>query len=127
MALVAFALYVAWSYLSISWAAVARRRAHRQQPRAPILLLFAAMLVLPWTVRGALIALLTFAFGVGVMAIVLLFRLAAAAHVADLMIGGRLAAPTGYFNSTAALFTMQALVAIALAARRELPGRCAEP
>ena len=36
VALVAFALYVAWSYLSISWAAVARGCAHRQQPRAPV-------------------------------------------------------------------------------------------
>ena len=35
---------------------------------------------------------------------------------------GRLAAPTGYFNATAALFTIDALIAIALAARRELPG-----
>jgi len=57
-----------------------------------------------------------------VVAIVLLFRLAAADRVADLVISGRLAAPTGYFNSTAALFTMEALVAIALATRRELPG-----
>jgi O-antigen ligase len=80
------------------------------------------MLVLPWTVRAALIALLTFALGVGVVAIVLLFRLAGADHVDALLISGRLAAPTGYFNSTAALFTIEALTAIALAARRELPG-----
>jgi hypothetical protein len=86
------------------------------------LLLFATMLVLPWTVRGALLALLAFALGIGVVAIVLLFRLAAADNVADLLVSGRLAAPTGYVNSTAALFTIGALVAIALAARRELPG-----
>ena len=39
----------------------------------------------------------------------LLVRLASADHVAALVIDGRLAAPTGYFNSTAALFTIGAL------------------
>ncbi len=60
--------------------------------------------------------------GLGVIGIVLLFRLAAHDGVAALVIGGRLAAPTGYFNSTAALFTMDALAATLLATRRELPG-----
>ena len=40
----------------------------------------------------------------------LLLRLASADHVASLVIEGRLAAPTGYFNSTAALFTIGALI-----------------
>ncbi len=121
IALGAFALYVAWSYLSITWAQSPGDALTGSNRALLYLLVFATMLVLPWTVRGALLALLVFAVGVGVVAVVLLFRLADAAHVADLIIGGRLAAPTGYFNSTAALFTMQALVAIALAARRELP------
>jgi O-antigen ligase len=122
IALGAFALYVAWSYLSISWAESPGDALTGSNRALLYLLVFANMLVLPWTVRGALIALLTFAVGVGVVAIVLLFRLASADQVSNLVISGRLAAPTGYFNSTAALFTMDALVAIALAARRELPG-----
>ena len=122
LALGAFALYVAWSYLSITWAESPGDALTGSNRALLYFLLFAAMLVLPWTVRGALAALMTFALGVGVVAIVLLFRLAAADHVADLFVGGRLAAPTGYINSTAALFTIGALVAIALAARRELPG-----
>ena len=122
VALGAFALYVAWSYLSITWADSPGDALTGSNRALLYVLLFATMLVLPWTVRGALTALLAFALGVGVVAIVLLFRLASADHVADLVISGRLAAPTGYFNSTAALFTIQALVAIALAARRELPG-----
>ena len=122
VALGAFALYVAWSYLSITWADSPGDALTGSNRALLYLLLFATMLVLPWTVRGALTALLAFALGIGVVAIVLLFRLASADHVADLVISGRLAAPTGYFNSTAALFTIQALVAIALAARRELPG-----
>ena len=122
VALVAFSLYVGWSYLSISWAASPGDALTGSNRALLYLLLFATMLVLPWTVRRALIALLTFVLGVGVVAVVLLLRLASADHVDALVIGGRLSAPTGYFNSTAALFTVEALTAIALAARRELPG-----
>ncbi len=121
IALGAFALYVAWSYLSITWAESPGDALTGSNRALMYLLVFATMLVLPWTVRGALAALLAFALGVGVVAIVLLFRLAGPVRVDELIIGGRLAAPTGYFNSTAALFTIEALVAIALAARRELP------
>jgi O-Antigen ligase len=122
VALAAFALYVAWSYLSIAWAASPGDALTGSNRALLYLLVFAIMLVLPWTISGALIALVTFALVIGVVAIVLLVRLASADHVAALVIGGRLAAPTGYFNSTAALFTIEALVGIALAARRELPG-----
>jgi hypothetical protein len=51
-----------------------------------------------------------------------LLRLASADQVGSLLSDGRLSAPTGYFNSTAALFTIGALTATALASRRELPG-----
>jgi hypothetical protein len=122
VALGAFALYVAWSYLSIIWAASPGDALTGSNRALLYLLVFATMLVLPWTVPGALIALLAFVLGIGVVAIVLLVRLASADHVAALVISGRLAAPTGYFNSTAALFTIEAVTAIALAARRELPG-----
>jgi len=120
VALIAFALYVAWSYLSIAWAE-SKGDALQGSNRALLyLLLFSLFVVLPWTARAALAALITFALGVGAIAIVLLVRLASSDHVGALVIDGRLAAPTGYFNATAALFTIAALVAIALAARREL-------
>ncbi|HET6870940.1 MAG TPA: O-antigen ligase family protein [Solirubrobacteraceae bacterium] len=122
VALGAFALYVAWSYLSIAWATSPGDALTGSNRALLYFLVFATMLVLPWTVPGALVALLTFVLGIGVVAIVLLVRLASTDHVAALLISGRLAAPTGYFNSTAALFTIEALMAIALAARRELPG-----
>jgi O-Antigen ligase len=121
VALVALSLYVAWSYLSISWSQSPGDALQGSNRALLYLLVFATMLVLPWTVEGALLALLVFVLGVGVVAIVLLFRLASADHVAALVISGRLAAPTGYFNSTAALFTIDALAAIALASRRALP------
>jgi hypothetical protein len=122
IALLAFAAYVAWSYLSITWAGSPGDALQGSNRALLYLMVFATMLALPWSERGAVIALLSFVVGVGVTAIVLLFRLASADQVANLLIGGRLAAPTGYFNSTAALFTIEALTAIVLASRRELPG-----
>jgi O-Antigen ligase len=120
-ALAFFALYVAWSYLSIAWAQSPGDALEGSNRALLYLLLFALMLALPWTPKGALTALIAFVLGVGVIAIVLLVRLASADHLAGLVIGGRLSAPTGYFNATAALFTMDALAATVLATRRELP------
>ena len=117
-----FALYTAWSYLSITWAAYKGIALEGSNKTLLYLLMFGLLAALPWTERGALIALLAFAVGVGAIAIVLLVRLAAGSHVTGLFVGGRLAAPTGYINSTAALLTMGVLTAIALAARRELWG-----
>jgi hypothetical protein len=122
VALGLFAAYVAWSYLSITWAQSPGDALQGSNRALLYLLVFTLMLSLPWTPRGALLALVTFVLGVGVIGIVLLVRLASDDHVASLVIDGRLAAPTGYFNSTAALFTMGALTAIVLAARREFPG-----
>ena len=117
-----FALYVAWSYLSITWAQSPGDALQGSNRALLYLLVFTLLLILPWTPRSALVALLTFAIGVGAIGVVLLFRLASDDHVASLVIGGRLASPTGYFNATAALFTIDALVCTALACRRELPG-----
>jgi hypothetical protein len=117
-----FGLYTAWSYLSIAWAQSPGDALAGSDKTLLYLLVFTLLVLLPWTPRGALVALLTFVIGVGVIGIVLLFRLAAHDHVGALVIEGRLAAPTGYFNSTAALFMMDALAAIVLASRRELPG-----
>jgi O-Antigen ligase len=121
IALALFALYVTWSYLSMTWAQYPGLALDGSNRALLYLLVFALLTVLPWTKKAALLALMTFSIGVGVIAIVLLVRLAANDNVSVLFVDGRLAAPTGYINSTAALFTIQALVAIALAARRDLP------
>ncbi len=122
IALAAFALYVAWSYLSITWAHSPGDALNGSNRALLYLLVFAVMLTIPWRAPSALLALLTFVVGIGVVGFVLLFRLASDDHVASLIIGGRLASPTGYFNATAALFMINALTATALAPRRELPG-----
>jgi O-antigen ligase len=121
-ALAMFALYVAWSYVSIAWASSPGDALQGSNRALLYLIVFALTLSLPWTAEAALAAAVLFALAIGVIAIVILLRLAAADRVAALVIDGRLAAPTGYFNSTAALFTIEALVGTALAARRELPG-----
>ncbi|HTX46935.1 MAG TPA: oligosaccharide flippase family protein [Solirubrobacteraceae bacterium] len=120
-ALIAFALYVAWSYLSITWAESKGDALDGSNRALLYLLMFMLLAILPWTPRSALIALVTFALGVGAIGFVLLIRLAAGSHVGSLVIEGRLSAPTGYFNSNAALFMMAGLIATTLASRRELP------
>ncbi len=116
-----FAAYVAWSYLSMLWAQYPGIALDGSNRALLYLLIFALLTALPWTKETVLGALLLFAGGVGVVGVVLMVRLASGANVAALFFGGRLVAPTGYINSTAALFTMDALVCIVLASRRRLP------
>ena len=120
-ALALFVLYVAWSYLSISWAASPGDALQGSNRALLYLLVFALLTALPWNPNAALFALMAFAVGVGLIGLVLMFRIAFGHDASGLFMGGRLAAPSGYFNSTAALFTADAFVAIALATRRQLP------
>jgi O-Antigen ligase len=120
-ALTLFTLYVCWSYLSILWAQSPGTALEGSNRALLYLLVFALMLAIPWTSKAALVALLVFVVGIGAIAAVLLLHLAIAGNVAPLFVGGRLAAPTGYINATAALMMMGALPSIVLASRRELP------
>lgn len=122
LAVILLSAYVAWSYLSIAWSGSPGDALQGSNRALLYLLLFVLMSVLPWTPRAAMTALVIFAVGVGVITIVLLFTLASRRDVSDLFVAGRLAAPTGYLNSTAALFTMATLLSTVLATRREIPG-----
>ncbi len=117
-----FAGYVAWSYLSMTWAQYPGLALDGSNRALLYLLIFTLLTALPWTKETVLGALLLFAVGVGIVGIVLMVRLASGSNVPDLFFSGRLVAPTGYINSTAALFTVNALVSIVLASRRRLPG-----
>jgi hypothetical protein len=117
-----FAGYVAWSYLSMLWSQYPGIALDGSNRALLYLLIFTLLTALPWTKEAVLGALLVFAGGVGVVGMVLMVRLASGANVTDLFFGGRLVAPTGYINSTAALFTMNALLCIVLASRRRLAG-----
>jgi hypothetical protein len=122
IAIACFALYVAWSYLSMTWAPYAGLALQGSNRALLYLIFFGLMAVLPWRRTTALLMLVVFACGIGVIAFVLLFRFALGSHVDSLFLNGRLISPTGYINSTAALFTVGALVAVAVGAQRALPG-----
>ncbi len=122
VALLALSLYVAWSYLSITWAQSPGDALQGSNRALMYLLLFALLALLPWTVEAALAALLVFAVGIGVIALVMLLRLGSTDNLQSLIVDHRLLAPTGYFNATVALFMTGALVSTALAAGRRLPG-----
>jgi hypothetical protein len=116
--LVLLAGHAAWSYMSISWAddpGVALQGAHRA-------LLFAAfpatVALLPWTAERLRWAAGTFVALVTLTAVVCLAKLHGAEHTSGLFLDRRLSFPTGYHNTTAALFTMAALTAVLLASRR---------
>ncbi len=122
VALCAFGAYVAWSYLSMTWSSVPGWALEGSNRALLYLLVFALFLILPWSAETALLVLVVYAVGAGVIALGMLLRLASGADLQALVIDGRLAAPTGYFNSSVALFMIEALLATVLAARRELPG-----
>lgn len=117
-----FGFYVAWCYLSMAWAQNPGAALDGANQALLYFLVFTVMLLVPWTAEGGLVALVIYTIGIGITGIVLLFRLASADHVAALVIQGRITAPTGYFNATAALFTIGSFTATVLATRRELPG-----
>jgi hypothetical protein len=122
IALAALAAYVAWSYLSIAWAAAPGDALEGSNRALLYLLLFALFALLPWRRWTAVVALSAFALGVGTIALVTLARMGSAAGALSMFTNeGRLVSPTGYENANAAAFLTCGLVSIALAARRELP------
>jgi len=121
IALALLAAYVAFSFLSIVWAPAPGDALDGSNRALLFLLLFALFAVLPWRAWTALLTLSAFALGIGVLAVVTLARLGHADQIPALFNGTRLDAPVGYVNASAALLLAQAVLAIALAARRELP------
>ncbi|MGB2711557.1 MAG: hypothetical protein WBC33_08565, partial [Conexibacter sp.] len=102
IALAALAGYVAWSYLSIAWSASPGDALDGSNRALLFVLLFALFALLPWRAWTALAALSAFALGVGVLALVTLARLRSG-DVPTMFTDGRLVAPLGYVNGSAAL------------------------
>jgi hypothetical protein len=121
VALGAFALYVAWSYASIAWAAYRGDALSGSNKALLYLLIFALCAVSRWTPRRALWMTTTYTVAVGAVGALILLKMALGQHAASLFTEGRLISPTGYLNANAALFMTTALLAVALAVRRELP------
>lgn len=113
-ALLAYGAFCAWNYLSILWADVpgdAWEGANRT-------LLYGLVLVVvglrPWPRDAASAALGVVAFGTGALAAGVL-AWGAVAGPSALLLDGRLAAPTGYANATAALWLIALWPALQLA------------
>jgi O-antigen ligase len=120
-AIALFALYVLWSYASIAWAQAPGTSFDGSNRALLYLIVFSIFAIIPWTAARALVILTTWAVGIDLIALVTAFRLASGDQLNGLFLEGRLIAPTGYFNSSAALFTMAALIGTSLSIRRELP------
>ena len=121
IALAAFGAYVAWSFLSILWAGTPGDALEGSQRALLYLACFALFVLLPWTPRALLVALLAFIATMTIAGAVTVVRLAGDVPLADLFIDARLRAPVGYHNAAAALWTMAAVPALVLSARSEVP------
>jgi hypothetical protein len=120
LALAALAAYVAWSFGSILWAGTPGDALEGSQRALAFLVCFAAFVLLPWTSRTLLAALLAFVATMALIGLVTLVRLGDDTPLAERFIDGSLLGPVGYHNGSAALFTMAAVPALMLATRREL-------
>lgn len=121
IALGALAAYVAWSYLSIAWAASPGDALEGSNRALLFLLLFGLFAILPWRPWTACTTLSAFALGIGALALVTLVRIGAGGDVTRFFTDSRLVSPVDYVNGSAALFMTAALTGTALASRRELP------
>ncbi|NLT07791.1 MAG: hypothetical protein GXY03_16000, partial [Solirubrobacterales bacterium] len=119
-ALALLAAFTAWSYLSIAWSADREAALDGSNRTLLYLAIFALFALLPWRAWTALAVSGALAAVAGALALVTLVRLAGA-DPAALFLDGRLDFPLGYVNATAAFFTVGAVLAISLGARRELP------
>jgi tetratricopeptide (TPR) repeat protein len=114
-AVVLFAAFSAWSFLSLLWAGVrgdAWDGANRTLLYFTVYSLFA---LLSWRARDGAVVLALFALGIALVGATDLVVEGGSAFI-----DGRLAGPTGYANASAALFLIAFWPALSLAARPEV-------
>jgi hypothetical protein len=121
IALAGFVVYTLWSYASIAWARYPGAALSGSNKTLLYLLLFCSLALMRWTPRRLLWALVAYALGIGAIALLMLVQMAIGKGDGTFFVEARLNSPTGYFNSSAALFMMLALVSVGLSVRRELP------
>ena len=120
-ALLLFAAYTGWTYLSIIWAGrqgAAWEGANRTAVYLVVLALFALW---PFDARGVRIVLGALGLGIAALGMVELLRAGASAQPAGFFIDVRFSEPAGYMNANAALWTLGLLPCLYLAAAREVP------
>lgn len=121
-ALGALGAYVAFSYCTILWAESPGEALEGSHRALLYWLAFTIFAVLPWDGRGLSVAVLALVAGVTAVELETLLRAMAAADPTKLTINGRVAAPIGYPNATAAACTIAAAPALVLAARPQTRG-----
>jgi tetratricopeptide (TPR) repeat protein len=114
------AAFTAWAFVSITWAAEPGTAWDGASRTLLYLAAFCLFALWPMDARGATLLIGVFGLGVGVIGLVELLRVDAAAQPGSFFIDARFAEPTGYMNSNAALWTLGALACLHLAARRDL-------
>ena len=120
-ALLFFALFTIWSFLSITWATA---KGDAWDGANQTLLYLAVYAIFSrWATNVRIVALFAALFAVGVAAIGL-YTIENALHggnVGSIFLSWRLASPIGYQNGEAALFLIPLWPALYLASRREVP------
>ena len=128
-ALVLFAAYTAWTYLSITWAGQQGDAWEGANRTALYLLVFALFALWPMSETGGRIVLGLFGLGVAGIGLVEALRVDAAANPAAFFVDARFLEPAGYINSNVALWMLGALACLFSAAAREslVAAACAVP
>lgn len=120
IAIAALAAYTAWSYASIAWADAQATAWDGANRTLLYLLVFALFAAIPLGGRRGAVVLGAWTLGVAAIAVWVLLDLPDLPDGRRAILGPGLAYPTGYSNSTAALWLMAAWPALVLAARREV-------
>jgi O-Antigen ligase len=121
VALVAFAAFTVWCYLSISWAGVEGISWDGANRTLLYFSLFALFALRPWRASTAALLLGGYSLAIAAIGLYELLRTARADDPVDSFIVGRLAAPIAYPNAACALFLMAIWPAVFLSSRRETP------
>ena len=121
LALAGLTVYTLWSYASIAWASYQGLALSGSNRTLMYLLLFASLSLMRWTPRRLGWALVAYAAGVGAIGLLMLVQMAIGKGDGSFFAGVRLSSPTGYINSSAALFMIAALISVSLSVRREVP------
>lgn len=120
-ALVLFAAFTLWSFLSIAWAAERGEAWDAANRTLLYLAVFGIFLVWPWRARHGAMLLGAFALGVAAVAAATFISLLVSEDPYTFFIGGRYSEPVGYLNANCALFLSAFWPAVFLASRRETP------
>lgn len=121
LALVFFAAFTVWNFLSIGWADAQGDAWDGANRTLLYLTVFALFALLPWRAGAAAGLLATYCVATAVVGWVFLMRAAGADDPTDAFVTSRFGDPIGYPNANSALFFAAFWPALVLASRREVP------